>query len=66
MKNLFTGIEELPPSSVTTVDPETGTVETERYWCPRFEPLDRSFWWLSDRFGDRFRSTLRDRFDPNQ
>jgi asparagine synthase (glutamine-hydrolysing) len=61
----FTGIEELPPSSVTTVELGTGTVETERYWRPRFEPLDRPFSWFVDRFVDRFQAALRDRFDPD-
>jgi asparagine synthase (glutamine-hydrolysing) len=61
----FAGIEELPPSSVTTVDLETGSVETERYWRPRFEPLDRPFSWFVDRFVDRFRAALHDRLDPD-
>ncbi|MEF8801848.1 MAG: asparagine synthase-related protein [Halolamina sp.] len=65
VKTPLTGIEELPPSSVTTVDLETGAVETGRYWCPRFEPLDRPFSWFLDQFVDRFRATLRDRFDPD-
>ncbi|MEF8863319.1 MAG: asparagine synthase-related protein [Haloarculaceae archaeon] len=65
IKTPLTGVEELPPSSITAVDLEAGTTETEQYWRPRFEPLDMPFSWFVDQLVDRFQATLYDRFDPD-
>ncbi|AUV82571.1 asparagine synthase [Salinigranum rubrum] len=64
VKTPLTGIEELPPSSVTTVRLERGEIETDRYWRPRFDPLDRPFSYFVDEFVDRFERILDERFDP--
>jgi asparagine synthase (glutamine-hydrolysing) len=64
VKTPLAGIEELPPSSVTTVRLESGDIETTRYWQPRFDPLDRSFSDFVDEFIDRFERVLDERFDP--
>jgi asparagine synthase (glutamine-hydrolysing) len=55
------GVEELLPSSVTTVDLDTGRVKTERYWQPRFDPLDKPFSYFARRFRRRFQAALDDR-----
>lgn len=65
VKTPLTDVEELPPSSVTAVDLDTGAVEVERYWRPRFEPLDRPFSYFVDEFVDRFTAALEDRIDPD-
>jgi asparagine synthase (glutamine-hydrolysing) len=65
-KTPFTGVEELPPSSVTAVDLDTGAAETERYWTPRFDPIDAPFSAFADRFVDRFEAVLEERLDPDR
>jgi len=65
VKTPFTDVEELPPSSITTFDLDTGTTEIERYWQPEYEPLDRPFSYFADRFVDRFEAALDDRIDPD-
>lgn len=62
----FKGIHELSPSSVMTVDLETGTVESERYWRPEYDPLDRPFSYFVDQFVEAFEAVLNDRLDPEQ
>lgn len=64
-KTPLTGIEELSPSSVTTVDLDDEAVETEQYWRPRFEPLDRPFSYFAERFTERFEAALDDRLNPD-
>ncbi|MDS0293768.1 asparagine synthase-related protein [Halogeometricum luteum] len=61
----FTGVEELLPSSVTTVDLDAGTVDTERYWRPRYDPVDEPFSSFAERFVDRFETVLEERLDPD-
>jgi asparagine synthase (glutamine-hydrolysing) len=65
IKTPFTGVEELPPSSVTSLDLDTGDVETVRYWRPRIEPIDEPFSYLLDQFVDRFETILSERVDPD-
>jgi asparagine synthase (glutamine-hydrolysing) len=66
------GVTELPPSSVTTVDPDPDpvgdaavTVETTEYWRPRYRPLGLSYDDFADEFTDRFTATLADLADPD-
>jgi asparagine synthase (glutamine-hydrolysing) len=63
VKTPLAGIEELPPSSVTTFCLENGAVETDRYWRPVFDPLDRPFSYFVREFIDRFERVLDERFD---
>ena len=64
VKTPLTGIEELPPSSVTTIDLDSGTLDTSHYWRPRFDPLDKPYGYFVDEFTDRFEQVLDERFDP--
>jgi asparagine synthase (glutamine-hydrolysing) len=65
VKTPFEGIEELPPSSVTTVDLATGAIERERYWRPEYEPVDAPFSTFVDRFVDTLETVLAERLDPD-
>jgi asparagine synthase (glutamine-hydrolysing) len=62
----FTGVAELQPSSVTTVDLASGAVETERYWRPEYEPVEESYESFADRFVDAFTAALDERLDPDR
>jgi asparagine synthase (glutamine-hydrolysing) len=65
VKTPFDGVEELQPSSVTTVDLATGSVDSERYWRPEYDPVDKPFSYFVDRFVDAFEAALEDRIDPD-
>lgn len=39
----LTGVTELPPASVTTVDLDDLSMETVSYWQPHYDPVDRPF-----------------------
>lgn len=54
VKTPLKGIEELQPASVSTIDIDTGSIEVQRYWQPRYSPRDVSF----DSFVDEFVGTF--------
>jgi asparagine synthase (glutamine-hydrolysing) len=56
----LSGVRALHPGSVATVDPAEGTVRTECYWRPRWEPLDRPLSWFVDRFVERWPAVVDD------
>jgi asparagine synthase (glutamine-hydrolysing) len=58
------GVSELPPSSVTTVDPDAPALDAETYWRPRYRPLGLSYDYFADEFADRFAAAVADRVDP--
>lgn len=60
------GIEQLPPATVTTIDPDSGSIERERYWKPVHRPDERPFGTFVDLFIDRFMAALDDRIRPNR
>ncbi|MFC7008119.1 asparagine synthetase B family protein [Halalkalicoccus salilacus] len=60
------GIEQLPPATVTTIDPDSGSIERERYWQPVHRPDERPFGTFVDLFIDRFMAALDDRIRPNR
>ncbi|MFC6723949.1 asparagine synthase-related protein [Halobium palmae] len=66
VKTPLVGVEELHPSSITTVDLDTGAVESRRYWRPRLDPLDRPFSYFVEEFVERFRAALSDRLHPDK
>lgn len=59
VKTPLTGIEELQPATVSTIDLEDGSIDTERYWQPRFRPQEVSF----DAFADEFTRTFKQVID---
>lgn len=61
LRTPLVGIEQLPPASVTTLDPAAGEVRAERYWQPVYRPDDRPLSTFVDRFVDRFLAAIDDR-----
>lgn len=57
-KTPLTGIERHPPATVTAYDLAADTVDTTRYWQPRFDPVEKPFDYFVDRFVDTFRAIL--------
>lgn len=59
-------IESFPPSSVITVDATTGETRTDRYWEPRYRPVDLPFERFVDRFIDAFSQVFEERYRPGR
>jgi asparagine synthase (glutamine-hydrolysing) len=49
------------PGAVTSVDTGSLTLETDRYWTPRYRPLDRPFSYFVEEFSRRFAEAVADR-----
>jgi asparagine synthase (glutamine-hydrolysing) len=60
------GVSELPPSSVTTVDPADPGLGSTSYWRPRYRPLGLSYDYFADEFRERFAAAVADRVDPDR
>ena len=56
----LTGVREVPPGSVATVDLADGTLSVDTYWRPSYEPVDESFEHYLDRFTDTFRTVMEE------
>lgn len=54
VKTPLVGIEELQPAAVSTIDLDDGSMEVERYWQPRYRPLEAPF----EEFVDEFTRTF--------
>ncbi len=54
VKTPLVGIEELQPASITTIGIDDGGIEEERYWRPRYRPIDAPFEAFVDEFTERF------------
>ncbi|ADJ14588.1 asparagine synthase-related protein [Halalkalicoccus jeotgali] len=57
----LSGIEQLPPASVVTLDPDAGEVRAERYWQPIHRPENRPLSAFVDQFTERFLDAIDDR-----
>lgn len=58
VKTPLSGVEELLPATVTTVDLESGAMDAETYWRPHYEPVDRSFESFRDDLVDTLSTVL--------
>lgn len=54
----LSGVEKLPPASVTTVDLDGNTTESRCYWRPEFTPRDKPFENFVEEFVSRFRRII--------
>lgn len=66
VKTPLEGVEKTQPGSVTTVSPSDGNVETERYWLPRYEPMERSRSYFVRRLAATLRTAVADRTRPDR
>ena len=62
----LSGVEKLPPSSITTVDLDDGSTTTRSYWEPQYRPLDEPFEYFVDRFAETFRTVIEEWADPER
>lgn len=54
----LSGIERLPPATVTAVDLDDGSTDSRRYWRPEHAPKDEPFEYFVEEFVERFRRIL--------
>jgi asparagine synthase (glutamine-hydrolysing) len=54
----LSGIERLPPATVTAVDLDGFSTTSRRYWWPRHTPKNESFEYFVEEFVERFRRVL--------
>ena len=66
VKTPLKSVEKTQPGSVTTVSPSDGSVETERYWLPRHDPLDQSRSYFVRRLAATLRTAVAERTRPDQ
>jgi len=60
------GVDQVPPATVLTYDIDAGTVDSERYWEPRYRPKDRPLSWFVSELADRFERAVADRTDDDR
>ncbi len=58
VKTPLSGVEKLPPASVTTIDLDGSNEESRRYWRPEFTPRDEPFEYFVEEFVSRFRRII--------
>lgn len=58
VKTPFEGVEKLEPGTITMVSLTDGTMTTDQYWRPRYQPCNESFTWFVDEFTRRFQTIL--------
>jgi asparagine synthase (glutamine-hydrolysing) len=54
----LTGVRELPPASVCTLDLADRSLETDTYWRPRYRPVDKSLSTVVDELRETFARVL--------
>ena len=54
----ISGVEKLPPASVTTIDLDRDSESSRRYWQPGFTPQDEPFEYFVGEFVKRFRRII--------
>jgi asparagine synthase (glutamine-hydrolysing) len=57
----FSGVDSLPPASVTTVDTATLDLSSDRYWYPTYDPVDRPVSYFIRRLAALLRAAVLDR-----
>lgn len=60
------GVEKTQPGSITTVSLPDGTVETDRYWMPRHDPIEKSRSYFVRRLATTLRTVVADRTSPDE
>lgn len=56
----LSGVREVPPGSVATVDLADGSLSVDTYWQPSYEPVDEDFETYLDRFTETFRTVVEE------
>ena len=61
IRTAFTDVEEIHPGTVMTVDIDAGETTTDRYWTPRYRPIDRPFSYFVDQFTETIQTVISER-----
>jgi len=61
LKTPLDGTYLFPPGAVTSIDARSLTLDTNRYWAPRYRPRERPFSSVLDEFSERFAEAVADR-----
>jgi asparagine synthase (glutamine-hydrolysing) len=56
----LSGVREVPPASVATLDLADGSLSIDTYWRPHYEPVDESFESYTERFVDTFETVVQE------
>jgi asparagine synthase (glutamine-hydrolysing) len=56
----LSGVREVPPGSIATVDLADGSLSVDTYWRPSYEPVDEDFETYLDRFTDTFQTVVQE------
>lgn len=54
------------PGATTSIDTASRRLETDRYWVPRYRPVDRPFSEFVEEFTERFEAAVADRLHPSR
>jgi len=65
-KTPVTGVTQLPPATVLTYDLDSGETTRERYWTPRYRPVDKPPSYFAREFAERFARAVADRTDDGR
>ena len=65
-KTPVTGVTQLPPATVLTRDLDSGETTRERYWTPRYRPVDKPASYFAREFRERFAKAVADRTDDGR
>jgi len=55
------GVDQMAPATLLTYDLDTGTIERERYWEPRYDPVDEPRSYFVRELAKRFERAVADR-----
>lgn len=66
VKTPLEGVEKTQPGSVTAVSPSDGSVETDRYWFPRYDPIGESRSYFVRRLAATLRTVVAERTRPDR
>lgn len=59
------GVRQLPPGSVVTIDLDDLEMQTETYWSPSHDPIDKPFSYFRDRFNETIQEVFEEWTDDD-
>ena len=66
LKTPFKNVEQFPPGSITRIDIDQGTIESQRYWRPKHDPIEEPFSNFVDQFTSRLSEIMEERFEDDK
>lgn len=65
-KTPFKDVEKLPPASVTTFDLDTGELNHENYWRPKYDPEDKPYSYFVEKFTEIFQRVIAEEIEDDK